>query len=241
MSKCPAFYAFNGKGVCTPVPCGQWSCPHCAKHLARLWAWRAKLQVNQSEKGRYWFWTLTMRGKYHSAQSAFKVLPRLWDTFRKAVQRQLKKKGTPQWSYLAFVEGQPKRDYMPHFHILSSAKSPKRLKDMAMEAGFGFEAYEKPVDGAKAMSYVAKYASKQGQATPKRFRRVRATRDWAKLPPFDGDPLFVKARNEPLTDYLLRVNSATGVDMDTLLDRWSLAQMRLENDTQGMYKSDTVT
>jgi len=97
-----------------------------------------------------------------------------------------------------------------------------------MEAGFGYQAYEKPVDGPKAMSYVAKYASKQHEATPKKFRRVRASRDWAKLPAFGGEALFVKARDETLTNYLQRVNEATGVDMDTLLDRWLLAQMRLD-------------
>jgi hypothetical protein len=172
-----------------------------------------------------------LRGKYHTKEQGFKALPRLWDAFRKAVQRALKEKGvTGKWSYLAFVEGQPKRQYMPHFHILSSHKSPKRLKDMAMYAGFGYEAKEKPVDGVKAMSYVAKYASKQAQETPKNFRRVRASQDWAKLPTFDGDPLFVKARDETLTNYLQRVNEATGVDMDTLLDRWSLAQLRQDMD-----------
>lgn len=213
-----------------PVPCGQWSCPKCAKHLARMWAWRAKLQVNSSDKGVYWFWTLTLRGKYKTPEQGFKALPKLWDTFRKIIQRSIREKKLGRWTYLAFVEGQPKRQYMPHFHILSSHKSPRRLKDVAMQAGFGFEAKEKVVDGPKAMSYVAKYASKQSQATPKKFRRVRASRDWAKLPPFDGDPLFVKAKDETLANYLLRVNEATGIDMDTLLDRWTLAQLRQELD-----------
>lgn len=197
-----------------------------------MWAWRAKLQVNGSEGQIYWFWTLTMRGKYHDTNQAFRVLPRLWDTFRKAMQRAFAKGKRGKWSYLAFVEGQPQRDYMPHFHILSSHKSPRRLKDMAMEAGFGYEAKEKPVDGPKAMSYVAKYASKQSQVTPKKFRRVRATRDWAKLPAFEGDPLFVKARDETLTNYLQRVNEATGVDIDTLKDRWYLMALRDEMENQ---------
>lgn len=195
-----------------------------------MWGWRAKLQINESENDVYWFWTLTLRGKYHTPEQGFKALPKLWDTFRKAVQRALKKKGYKKWTYLAFVEGQPKRSYMPHFHILSSHKSPRRLKDMAMYAGFGYEAKEKAVDGPKAMSYVAKYASKQHESMPKKFRRVRASRDWAKLPPFKGDPLYVKAKDETLAAFLLRVNEATGVDIDTLLDRWSLVSLMVELD-----------
>lgn len=99
-----------------------------------------------------------------------------------------------------------------------------------MYAGFGYQAYEKPVNGPKAMSYVAKYASKQHESMPKKFRRVRSSRDWAKLPDFEGDPLYVKAKDETLAAYLLRVNEATGVDMDTLLERWSLASLREEFD-----------
>lgn len=225
MTKCPAFYAFNEQGKVVGVSCGSWTCPRCAKHLARMWAWRAKIQVNAAEEP-YYFWTLTLRGKYHTPEQGFKALPRLWDTFRKIIQRLLKKKQVKRWSYLAFVEGQPKRQYMPHFHILSSHKSPKRLKDLAMQAGFGYQAKEKRLNGLQAAAYVAKYASKQSDKTPKKFRRVRASRDWAKLPDYEGKPLFVKARDETLTAYLMRVHEATDVDMDTLLERWRLAELR---------------
>lgn len=233
MTKCPVFYAFDKSGKMVGVPCGLWTCPHCAKHLARMWAWRAKIQVNNAGEP-YFFWTLTLRGKYLTPEQGFKALPRLWDTFRKIVQRLLKRKSKGKWSYLAFVEGQPQRQYMPHFHILSSQKSPIRLKDIAMQAGFGYQAKEKRLNGLQAAAYVAKYASKQSDKTPKKFRRVRASRDWAKLPDYDGEPLFVKARDETLTNYLLRVHDATGVDMDTLLERWQLIQMRQEltNDEQ---------
>lgn len=230
MSKCPAFYAFNKEGKVIPVDCGQWMCPRCAKHLARMWGWRAKLQINGSDDGVYWFWTLTLRGKYRTPTQGFKALPKLWDAFRKIIQRAVAKKKLGKWSYLAFVEGQPKRQYMPHFHILSSHKAPLRLKDVAMQAGFGYQAKEKLIDGPKAMSYVAKYASKQSEAMPKKFRRVRASRDWAKLPPFEGDPLYVKAKDETLAAFLLRVNEATGVGMDTLLERWSLVPLMKELD-----------
>lgn len=97
-----------------------------------------------------------------------------------------------------------------------------------MQAGFGYQAYEKQLNSLKAASYVSKYASKQSDKMPKGFRRVRASRDWAKLPDYEGKPLYVRSKTESLTDYLLRVNRATGVDMDTLLERWRLGELREE-------------
>jgi hypothetical protein len=210
--------AFNSQGKVITIYCGLWSCPRCQKQLARLWAWRTRLQV-EANQGEAWFWTLTLRGKYRTPAAGFKALPGLWDNFRKIIQRLGGK-----WTYIAFVEGQPKRSYMPHFHIIVMRKSPKRLKDLAMQAGFGFEAKEKKVNSGKAASYVAKYASKQSPATPKNFRRVRSSKDWAKLPESETEPYLVKSRKETITEFLLRVEYITGVDLDTLKDRWLDAQ-----------------
>lgn len=215
MAKCPAFYAFDNEGNLHAVQCGQWSCPTCAKHLARMWAWRCRLHV-ETTGGEAYFWTLTLRGKYHTAASGYKALPTLWDNLRKRIQRSQK-----NWSYCAFVEGQPQRDYMPHFHVISMSKSPKRLKDLAMECGFGYQAKEKLITSGQAANYCAKYASKTNPATPKGFRRVRASRDWTKLPDFEGEPLLVKAKSELLSDYLLRVHWVSGVPMDDLLLVWT--------------------
>lgn len=128
-----------------------------------------------------------------------------------------------KWEYCAFVEGQPKRGGMPHFHIISLIKAPKRLKDMAMQAGFGHQAKEAVVTSDGAAGYVAKYASKSDEAMPRDFRRVRTSRGWAKLPEYHGMPLIVKARKEFLSEYLLRVSDITGVDLETLQARWVLA------------------
>lgn len=232
MAKCPAFYAFDNEGNLHAVQCGQWACPACSKHLARLWAWRCRLQVEKCG-GEAWFWTLTLRGKYHSTEAGYKALPGLWDNIRKKVQRYYE-----TWSYCAFVEGQPKRDYMPHFHIISLRKAPYRLKDFAHDAGFGYQARERLVTSGAAANYCAKYASKTNPATPKNFRRVRASKDWAKLPEYEGDPLLVKSKKELLSDYLLRVHWATGVPLDDLLYVWAneLARDRV---TQVCTKVDT--
>jgi hypothetical protein len=100
------------------------------------------------------------------------------------------------------------------------SKAPCRIKDLAMECGFGHQAKAGLINSQKAANYCAKYASKTNPATPKNFRRVRASQDWAKLPPFDGDPFLVKARSELLSDFLLRVHWITGVPMDDLLYVW---------------------
>lgn len=212
---CPSLYAFGEDGNLYAVQCGQWSCPNCAKYLARLWAWRCRLHVEAASTPAY-FWTFTLRGKFRTPEKGYVALPGLWDNLRKRIQRRL---GT--WQYCAFVEGQPQRDWMPHFHVISMRKSPYRIKDLAMDCGFGFEAYERPINSQKAANYCAKYASKINPATPKGFRRVRASRDWAKLPEFAGDPLLVKSRKEFLSDYLFRVHMVSGVPMDDLLEVWS--------------------
>lgn len=214
MSKCPAFYAFDNEGNLHAIQCGQWSCNNCAKHLARMWAWRCRLQVASASEP-YQFWTLTLRSKYRTAAAGYAALPGLWDGMRKRLQR-----AHDNWSYCAFVEGQPQRGHMPHFHVISSVASPYRIKDFAHDCGFGHQATESVVTSSQAANYCAKYASKTNPATPKNFRRVRASRDWHKLPEMEGDPYLVRASDELLSDYLLRVHWISGVPMDDLLYVW---------------------
>lgn len=163
-----------------------------------------------------WFWTLTLGRKYKTAEQGFDALPKLWDRFRKYISRL----HTGRWEYVAFVEGQPQRGFMPHFHIISLAKCPKRLKDVAVWSGFGYEATETKVSSGKAAAYVAKYASKQSPLTPSGFRRVRASVGWAKLPKRDDLALFVQAKGESLQHYLERVADETGLAYDDLVDIW---------------------
>jgi len=213
---CPTGYAFDHQGVVAKLLCGRWNCPKCGRRNARMWAWRVRIQIKASGDVAY-FWTLTMGGSYVDTAVAFQAIPKLWDTFRKLIQR----KTTGVFNYCAFIEGQPKRGGMPHFHIISLTKAPARLKDLAVQAGFGFQAKESKINGPKAASYVAKYSTKSGGNFPPGLRRVRASRGWAKLPDYAGYPLIVKARSETVTAYLIRVNEITGVDMDTLYERWS--------------------
>lgn len=213
--RCPQFYAFNTDAHLIAVRCGSWYCPHCMKINARHWAWRVNLHLSARHKPA-WFWTLTLGRKYKTASDGFRALPGLWDRFRKYMQRL----STGRWEYVAFVEGQPQRGHMPHFHIISLTKEPKRLKDMAVWSGFGYQAKSEKITGAKAAAYVAKYASKQSPLTPKGFRRVRASQGWTKLPPKDSDPLIVRANAESLQDYLERVASETSIPLDDVVSAW---------------------
>lgn len=215
---CVRLLAFNHSGHVVGIACGQWKCPNCSRRLARLWAWRVRLHILARPGIQARFWTLTMRPKYHDPEEAYADLPKLWNTLRMIMKRELGK-----WEYVAFVEGQRQRLGMPHFHIISMARSPRRIKDLAMQAGFGYQATETPVSGPTAANYCAKYASKHSDRVPIHFRRVRCSQSWAKLPPYAGMPLLVKSRGEFTSHFIYRVHDATGIEMETLLARWNVA------------------
>jgi hypothetical protein len=183
------------------------------------WAERTRREV-YDRGGDAWFFTLTMARRYKTAEAAYADLPRLFDNFRKIVQRKIKK-----WHYVAFVEGQPQRGYMPHLHVISIERMPERSKDLAVKAGFGYQTRRNLCPGETgddpehvtsngAAAYVSKHSSKQTPCTPPNFRRVRTSQHFAKLPP--RPKLLVKAADENVTDFLLRVESITGRSVDDL-------------------------
>lgn len=212
--RCPVLIAFNTKGSVVPVYCGQWSCEYCRKKLAKMWSAIALLGV-KSLDGKARFWTLTLPSRYRSITQGYQAIPKLWDTLRKIMQREYK-----TWHYLAFVEGQPQRGYMPHFHIITMSPIPAsypRLKELAVHVGFGFQADDKLISGRQAAAYVAKYASKGTPQIPRGFRRVRPSAQWPKLPDKEQyDAYIVQQWKEPYSDYLLRVHAVCSVDVDTL-------------------------
>lgn len=156
-----------------------------------------------------------MRAGYFRAREAYEDIPRMYSSLRKFMQRQFE-----GWTYLAFVEGQPKRAGMPHFHIISLAKAPYRLKDLAVRFGFGYQAKEVLIDSPKAATYVSKYASKGDKNIPKGFRRVRCSQDWAKLPPRSRAPYIVQAREETIDAYFVRVSESTHLFLDEVVEKW---------------------
>jgi hypothetical protein len=228
---CPVTGGFDSFGHTHIIFCGLWTCPLCQKTLARKWAIRAKKQLWSGENGRlttYWFLTLTLGGAYHTAQEGFKAIPKLWNTTRMQFQR----KCSEGWEYLAFVEGQPERGHMPHFHVLTSDPPPaplgKRgqitqhnLHNWAYAIGWGYQIKLEPIRGAKAASYVAKYATKQSPVTPKGFRRVRASQGWYKEPENDLYALKVPFKGEDIAHFIDRISEETGVPHEELFKAWS--------------------
>lgn len=172
-----------------------------------------------------------MSGKIRSKDYAYSILPRLWNTFRQIIQRALSNGSEVRvtWQYFAFVEGQPKRNHMPHLHIVSMDASPARIKDIAVRAGFGYQAKAEKVSSSKAAEYVAKYASKGDAGMPRGFRRIRPSKRWTKDPVRPKSKLIVPLKGEPLPEFLTRVADITGVEIETLYDRWNTARAILND------------
>lgn len=208
MDSCPfGPLAFTSSGDVVQMPCNLWSCPICSKHIAYRWSLDIRYGLALWKPRPSYFWTLTLPGWVNNPADGYKMLPKKWDAVRKAMQRH---QGT--WHYAAFVEGHPHRSFIPHFHIISLAKPPYRLKDFAVHCGFGFEAKEIEIDGPHAANYVSKYASKQGTDMPRGFRRVRVSSTWPRLPdPQTSEILYVMGRAETLTDFLARVSDVVGL------------------------------
>lgn len=236
-TECPLMVAFTAKGQARLIYCGRWACPHCSKVNARQWAHDAYYGIrNPAQRvGKCHFWTFTMPSRYTKPSQAYKVLPRLWDTLRKNIQRDQKR-----FTFIAFVEGQPKRGHMPHFHVLTFNTIPKghskrkdplhHIKDFAVHMGFGYYAEDEIVSGRKAASYVSKYASKGCPEIPKGFRRVRCSRNWQKAPKPTTDPYLVRAHNEPIEAYLMRVSETSGVSLQNVADAYENSTVRLNQE-----------
>lgn len=229
------------------IYCGQWACPDCAKRLSKKWAVRVKIHIQKDEKTigvGWWMLTLTLGRGAKDPVEAYKALRKKWDRLRQAINRS---GNAGAWQYAAFVEGQPKRQNMPHFHIIMDVQPPAKrnkkgvitkhaIHNWAHKMGFGFEADLKPVTGAGAAGYVAKYVSKGSGVVPKGFRRVRVSHGWQKLKIDPDKRLIVIKANETLMNYIVRVAEETGLDHNTIVGRYFSAKEKLllENDDRKM-------
>lgn len=234
-TECPLMVAFTQSGKPRMLYCGKWSCPNCRGHNAGEWARDGRYGVNRTVANRFTpvFWTLTLGTKYRTAKEGYQALPRLWDTFRKALQRAY---GT--FLYMAFVEGQAERNDMPHFHIIAYARVPagfskrrdkrKHIKDFAVAMGFGHQAKEIAITSDGAFWYIMKYVSKSTPSMPANFRRCRCSRGWKRAPRPVQKPFIVRSIGELIQDYLIRVQDISGRDLDDLLEEYQTASLQME-------------
>ncbi len=230
MSRCPVAGAFDKDGKTHLVYCGKWSCPRCRVRNANKWARRAKKAVTEfsgEDGGELWFLTLTLGSGVRTPSIGYSLLPSLWDTTRKQYQRYY-----GNFSYLAFVEGQPHRSYMPHFHILTDREPPTRrgrsghvtkrtLHDWAHSIGWGYQAELLIVNSEEAFAYVAKYASKGSSGMPRNFRRVRPSKDWPKDDDPKGGSWIVPSRKEDVPHFLVRAADFTGLAIEDCYEAYT--------------------
>lgn len=215
--ECPHNHrAFNELGEVITIACDRWACEYCRKANSYRWAERVKYGIDLAQPYDAYMWTLTLPGWVHYASTGFRVLPDLWDKFRREVQTFYQ-----VWDYAAFVECHPVRGFIPHFHIISLRAAPYRLKDVAKHCGFGYMARERQITSKGAAGYVTKYCSKQGFAMPKGFRRVRVSRGWPKLPtPLYDHTVYLPKARESIETYVRRMATITGEDYNILMSRW---------------------
>jgi len=216
MANCPSGIRwFNSNGDVVRLACDRWNCDHCRTVLSYRWGTRVRYGL-ALWNGPKRLWTLTLDGRIKTTDVAFGILGECWDNLRKTMQRAI-----GRWNYAAFVELHPSRAGIAHFHIVSLAESPGRLKDVAHHAGFGYQAKDDPIDGPKAAYYVAKYTSKQGSVMPRNFRRVRLSRGWPALPdPVYDVPILPIRKHEALADYFIRVATVAGITPADAALRW---------------------
>lgn len=165
--------------------CKSWSCPACAAVNKSLWVARAYAGANKlvSEGETLYFLTLTSHERLNARQSVY-VWPKAWAKMRD----RMKYANGGTFQYLMVPEQH--HNGRLHIHAIETAGLGKGvIKTMARESGLGYMDDESAVKTPTgAAMYVSKYLGKQLEFTrwPKGFRRVRTSRQWAKLPPREG-------------------------------------------------------
>lgn len=228
-------------GFVFPIRCKRWSCPICAKinayHHAIKVANGCQAMIGAGIVPR--FVTITQPGNVRTAERAYEILHKQWDKFRRRLQWWAKTRATMPVIYAAFVEGQPKREFMPHFHIILSTAPPKEaLRAMVVQSGLGFQLDVQTFKtGSGVAWYVAKYSTKPDDAKnmPKGFRRVRYSENFPPMV-FRVDEAeriaIIKDFRESYLEWLDRCARA-GVDIQkvetNLIQLLELTSMETEN------------
>lgn len=227
---CMATIGVTPDGEVFPVRCKEWRCPICAPINALHEAIRtangvyALFCAGLIPK----FVTITQSGAVRTPEFAYKIIANQWDKFRNRWQYWACKSDEPNF-YAAFVEGQGRREGMPHFHVIGCALPPlSMLRHWAVESGLGYEVdCSRLKPNAGTAWYVSKYSTKSTDAAvmPVGFRRVRYSRDWPRMF-FRSDLLesdaIVRQPAESYTHWLIRAVYAFGVEPDAVMNQVQL-------------------
>jgi len=158
-----------------------------------------------------------MPGWMRDPTQGYAELPKSWKNLQQIVNRKY-----GWFVYAAFVEEQHEQRDMPHLHIITLTSLPSRLNELALHCGFGYQARNLLMSGGAAAYYVAKYASKNLLYAPFKFRRVRISQIWPRLPdpilPADVLPML---KSETIRQYIFRIAGLLDYDVQTLDERWT--------------------
>lgn len=148
--------------------------------MRERWILRAQIGVRQYiGAGQHVdFITITSHEKLPDFASTERVWAQAWPALYAAIKRQNSK-------FQFFIVPEKHKDGRMHVHALWTANvTQKWLKDNARKRGLGYQAKRKPVTNAlTAVHYVGKYVGKSlGEGVPMRFRRVRVSQGWPKIP-----------------------------------------------------------
>lgn len=168
------------KALLTDADCESWKCEECAKLLQERWQRRAKVGAHKllEQGAKLQFVTLTSHEKVRDFTAGCAVWSFAWNK----LQARLRRKS--QISEYFMIPERHKSGAL-HMHALWTFNVSKRwLKDNARQCGLGYMVDVQPVESASgAVRYVTKYLAKSlGDDMPQRFRRVRVSVGWAKLP-----------------------------------------------------------
>lgn len=224
----------TGKMVVVQPACGMWSCPACAKVLAKRWILRTILMVDQSEHpDRFDFVTLTMHEKLETQEATVVVFEDAWRKLYAALKRTKQR-----FSYVLVPELH--KDNRLHIHMVTDFDPPdtyfvhrkkkrntevKRMrnpelmdkfwKDVPRAYGFGFANDQEHMRGdtTRVAAYVAKYLAKQRKVNQwaKGFKHVRASHDVPDVPAQENAlEGFQWAVMPTLVELQIAINAAQG-------------------------------
>ena len=164
----------------TRADCDSWGCAECAERMRGQWILRAQIGVRQYiGAGQHVdFITITSHEKLPDFASTERVWSQAWPVLYAALKRRSAK-------FQFFIVPEKHKDGRMHVHALWTANvTQKWLKDNSRKRGMGHQCKRSPVtDAIMAVRYVGKYVGKSlGEDVPKRFRRVRVSQGWPKVP-----------------------------------------------------------
>lgn len=223
---CIATMGINPQGKVFPIRCKRWDCPVCAPINALFWAIEVADGMNKLfEKGvKLWFITITQSGKVKTVAHAYKILHHQWGKFQNRARRWCEKNGIEMY-YAAFVEGQERRQGMPHFHIIASfGPTERELKEWAVKSGLGFKVDIQACSSKTGTAwYVSKYSTKSSDAKvmPKGFRRCRLSQNWPKMVwrnEVEVSVSIVKQFNESYKEWSHRAALELGIPTQMIID-----------------------